>query len=79
MGKLLEQIQTEKPQSVGAKSRIQGILDSMTPEDRDDLLEALMDTTIQTSVIRNVLAQRGHKLAHSTVGCFRRDLANGVA
>ena len=51
----------------------------MTPEDRDDLLEALMDTTIQTAVIRNVLAQRGHKLAHSTVGCFRRDLANGVA
>ena len=79
MGKLLEQIQTEIPKKAGSKSLLQGILDSMTSEDRDDLLQALMDTTIQTTVIRNVLAQRGHKLAHSTVGCFRRDLANGVA
>ena len=79
MGKLLEQIQTEIPKSAGAKSRIQGILDSMTSEDRDDLLQALMDTTIQSSVIRNVLAQRGYKMAHSTVSCFRKDLTNGIA
>ncbi len=79
MGKLLEQIQTEKPKSAGSKPRLQGILDSMTSEDRDDLLQALMDTTIQTSIIRNVLAQRGHKMAHSTVACFRKELSNGIA
>ena len=79
MGKLLEQIQTEIPKSAGATSRIQGILNSMTPEDRDDLLQALMDTTIQSSGIRNVLAQRGYKMAHSTVSCFRKDLTNGIA
>ena len=79
MGKLLEQIQTEIPKSAGGKPRIQIILDEMTSEDRDDLLEALLDTTIQTMVIRNVLMQRGHKLGHSTVARFRKDLANGVA
>jgi hypothetical protein len=79
MGKLLEQIQTEKPKSAGGKSRIQIILDEMTAEDRDDLLEPLLDTTIQTMVIRNVLAQRGDKLSHSTVSRFRKDLANGIA
>jgi len=79
MGKLLEQIQTEMPKSAGGKPRIQLILDEMTPEDRDDLLEALLDTTIQTMVIRNVLAQRGNKLSHSTVSRFRKDLANGIA
>jgi hypothetical protein len=79
MGKLLEQIQTEIPKRAGSKSLLQGILDSMTSEDRDDLLQALMDTTIQTAVIRNVLAQRGHKMAHSTVSCFRKDLNNGIA
>jgi len=79
MGKLLEQIQTEIPKKAGSKSLLQGILDSMTSEDRDDLLQALMDTTIQTTVIRNVLAQRGHKMAHSTVAIFRKDLANGIA
>jgi hypothetical protein len=79
MGKLLEQIQTEVPKVAGGKPRIQVILDSMTSEDRDDLLEALLDTTIQTMVIRNVLAQRGDKLSHSTVSRFRKDLANGIA
>jgi hypothetical protein len=79
MGKLLEQIQTEIPKSAGGKPRIQIILDEMTPEDRDDLLEALLDTTIQTMVIRNVLAQRGDKLSQSTVSRFRKDLANGIA
>jgi hypothetical protein len=79
MGKLLEQIQTEKPKTAGGKSRIQAILDSMTSEDRDDLLQALLDATIQTMVIRNVLAQRGDKLSHSTVSRFRKDLANGIA
>lgn len=79
MGKLLEQIQTEVPKNAGGKPRIQMILDSMTSEDRDDLLEALLDTTIQTMVIRNVLAQRGDKLSHSTVARFRKDLANGIA
>jgi hypothetical protein len=79
MGRLLEQIQTEVPKSAGGKPRIQLILDEMTPEDRDDLLEALLDTTIQTMVIRNVLAQRGNKLSHSTVSRFRKDLANGIA
>jgi hypothetical protein len=79
MGKLLEQIQTEVPKVAGGKPRIQLILDEMTPEDRDDLLEALLDTTIQTMVIRNVLAQRGNKLSHSTVSRFRKDLANGIA
>ena len=79
MGKLLEQIQTEVPKSAGGKPRIQIILDEMTLEDRDDLLEALLDTTIQTMVIRNVLAQRGDKLSHSTVSRFRKDLANGIA
>ena len=79
MGKLLEQIQTEIPKKAGSKSILQSVLDSMTSEDRDDLLQALMDTTIQTTVIRNVLAQRGHKMAHSTVAIFRKDLANGIA
>jgi len=79
MGKLLEQIQTEKPKSAGGKPLIQVILDEMTAEDRDDLLQALLDTTIQTMVIRNVLAQRGDKLSHSTVARFRKDLANGIA
>lgn len=79
MGKLLEQIQTEVPKSAGGKPRIQIILDEMSSEDRDDLLEALLDTTIQTMVIRNVLAQRGDKLSHSTVSRFRKDLANGIA
>ena len=79
MGKLLEQIQTEVPKVASGKPRIQVILDSMTVEDRDDLLEALLDTTIQTMVIRNVLAQRGNKLSHSTVSRFRKDLANGIA
>jgi hypothetical protein len=79
MGKLLEQIQTEVPKGAGGKPRIQVILDQMTVEDRDDLLEALLDTTIQTMVIRNVLAQRGNKLSHSTVSRFRKDLANGIA
>ena len=79
MGKLLEQIQTEKPKSAGGKPRMAVILDEMTAEDRDDLLEALLDTTIQTMVIRNVLAQRGDKLSHSTVSRFRKDLANGIA
>lgn len=79
MGKLLEQIQTQIPKSAGGKPRIQIILDEMTSEDRDDLLEALLDTTIQTMVIRNVLMLRGHKLGHSTVARFRKDLANGVA
>ena len=79
MGKLLEQIQTEKPKSAGGKPRMAVILDEMTSEDRDDLLEALLDTTIQTMVIRNVLAQRGDKLSHSTVSRFRKDLANGIA
>jgi predicted oxidoreductase len=79
MGKLLEQIQTEMPKFAGGKPRIQVILDEMTVEDRDDLLEALLDTTIQTMVIRNVLAQRGDKLSHSTVSRFRKDLANGIA
>ena len=79
MGKLLEQIQTEVPKSAGGKPRIQIILDEMSSEDRDDLLEALLDTTIQTMVIRNVLAQRGDKLSHSTVSRFRKDLTNGIA
>jgi hypothetical protein len=79
MGKLLEQIQTEIPKKAGGKSLLRGVLDSMTSEDRDDLLQALMDTTIQTTVIRNVLAQRGHKMAHTTIAIFRKDLANGIA
>ena len=79
MGKLLEQIQTEVPKVAGGKSRMAAILNSMTSEDRDDLLEALMDTTIQTTVIRNVLNRRGNKLAHSTISRFRKDLANGIA
>jgi len=79
MGKLLEQIRTEIPKIKSSKPRLQILLDEMTSEDRDDLLEALLDNTIQTTVIRNVLIQRGHKMAHSTIACFRKDLANGVA
>lgn len=74
MGKLLDQIQTEIPKKAGGKSLIQIILDNMTTQDRDDLLEALLDTTIQTTVIRSVLAKRGHKMAHSTLSCFRRNM-----
>ena len=76
MGKLLNEIQSEKPKP-NCVPVLPRLLAQLSEEDQKDLLDAFADPNIQTMVIKKVLEKRGIKLSHSTVSRYRKELSNG--
>lgn len=78
MGDLLNDIKSEGSKR-GNKSRLLSILESMTEDDRKDLLSALDDHSIPASNICKALKKRGHVIDHSVISRYRRgDLATDL-
>jgi|Laugrespbdmm15dd_1035085.scaffolds.fasta_scaffold00035_27 hypothetical protein len=71
MGKLLDQIKNSPSKTGGAKSGLDTILNSLEKQDQQDLLVALADETIQSTVIAKVLNERGFEVSRQSVGRFR--------
>ena len=59
MGKLLRQIETTPVNAGGFRSTVDIAIESLTGEDKDDLVCALRNATISPSVISQVLKDNG--------------------
>lgn len=71
MGKLLDEIKKSPSRKGGAKSSLDTILNGLQKQDQQDLLVALADDTVQSTVIAKVLNERGFEVSRQSVGRFR--------
>lgn len=74
MGKLLTEIRETKPTGFGKLKKVDLVLQQMSEQDRKDLLEALNDLTIQSTVISRVLKKRGIDLSRNCISKHRGSL-----
>ena len=72
MGKLLDEIQNEKPKGNGAVPKIDLLLTKLSKQDAQDLLVAFADETIQSEIISRVLMKNGHNISRQCVSRFRK-------
>lgn len=72
MGKLLEEIQSQKPKKNGTLPKIDLLLTKLGKQDAQDLLVALADESIQSEIISKVLIKNGHNISRQCVGRFRK-------
>ena len=73
---LINEFRNEPVRRGGPKPLIQKMLDQMDEKDRQDLKDALADTTIPCRAIANVLNRRGYKISIATIEKYRN--ANGI-
>jgi hypothetical protein len=71
VGDLLNDIKSQSARH-GNKSRLLTVLETMTKDDRKDLLAALDDHSIPASNICRALKKRGHVIDPSTISRYRR-------
>lgn len=74
MGKLLDRIEKEPPNLGGRLRGIPFVLSRMTFEDQKDLMTALRNPEIQTSIISRILVDEGYQISRSAVDRYRRSL-----
>jgi hypothetical protein len=72
MGKLLDEIQKQKPKKTGTSPKIDLLLTKLSKQDAQDLLVALADETIQSEIISRVLIKNGHNISRQCVARFRK-------
>lgn len=73
MGKLADELRSERV-APGVKFRIDELLTKLNPEDRADLVAALKNPDIKTSVIARVLRRHGHSISEGAVRNYRESL-----
>lgn len=71
MGSLREELETDQKVYVGRVPALFAILDSMTDEDRNELLDVLNDRTVSSPAIHRVLTKRGYKVGLTAIKAFR--------
>jgi hypothetical protein len=71
-GNLLNEIKQQQTQPSGRIPMIVQIIESLNEEDRNDLLEALDDTSLSAAGIARALTNRGHKINASAINGYRR-------
>lgn len=71
MGSLREEVAAEQQRPVNNQPALFAILDSMSEEDRKDLLDVLDDRTVSSPAIHRVLTKRGHKVGLTAIKMFR--------
>ena len=72
MGKLLDEIQKQKPKKTGQSPKIDLLLTKLSKQDAQDLLVALADKTIQSEIISRLLIKNGHNIGRQCVSRFRK-------
>lgn len=68
---LLEEAKDNRRLS-GRTPLIVQVANTMTPEERKELVEALDDPTIPNAALSRVLRRRGHNISPSAIGQYRR-------
>ena len=74
MGNLKNEIANLQSKKVGRRTRIDEIMQSLSPEDAQDLRAALDDLSVPIVSIIRALANRGYKLCQSSVSNYRGSL-----
>jgi len=74
MGDLFKEIQAGTAAG-GQQHKIRELLAKLGDQDRCDLEAALSDPSISHVAIVDALTRRGHPVAQSTVGKWRREMA----
>lgn len=78
MGSLREEVAAEQRRPVNNQPALFGILDSMTEEERKDLLDVLDDRTVPSPAIHRVLTKRGYKVGLTAIKAFRQGVNTNV-
>lgn len=68
---LLDEIKSHQPR-LGARCAFEYLVPSLTPNDADDLAEALADPSVTGTAIAKALAARGHKITAASIQRHRR-------
>lgn len=71
MGSLREEVAAEQQRPVNNMPVLFGILDSMSEDERKDLLDVLDDRTVSSPAIHRVLTKRGYKVGLTAIKSFR--------
>ena len=74
MGQLLDRIEKEPPNLGGRLRGIPFVLSRMKFEDQMDLMAALRNPEIQTSIISRILVDEGYQISRSAVDRYRKTL-----
>ena len=71
MGKLLKEICDTPAVRGGSPKKIDIILEQLDEQDRQDLLDAINDHTIQATTITRVLKKRGFDIGRKCINRYR--------
>lgn len=71
MGSLREEVAAEQQRPVNNMPVLFAILDSMSEDERKDLLDVLDDRTVSSPAIHRVLTKRGYKVGLTAIKSFR--------
>ena len=76
---LLEEVRAERLVS-GRPPTLTRIADSLSEQDRGELIEALADLSISAAAIARSLTRRGYKISPAAVQAYRRgEIVRGIA
>lgn len=78
MASLREEVAAEQQRPVNNQPALFAILDSMSEEDRKDLLDVLDDRTVSSPTIHRVLTKRGYKVGVTAIKAFRSGVNTNV-
>jgi hypothetical protein len=68
----MKEIEAARPLPSGRRGALEDVLESLPPDDRRDLLEALNNLSIPAAVISRVMTARGYTLPTSAITRHRR-------
>ena len=71
-GNLLNEIKEHQTKASGRIPMIVHVIESLNEQDRNDLLEALDDTSFSAAGIARALTNRGYKINASAINSYRR-------
>lgn len=71
MASLREEVAAEQKRPMNNQPALFAILDSLSAEERKDLLDVLDDRTVSAPAIHRVLTKRGYKVGLTSIKAFR--------